>query len=113
MIFISLNSKNSLTTKNIKKDIYVRHFFITIEKFNIFDLQLPSSFCSLYHDKILRFLTITYIIITTIDSKIKKINKLFYDKKYRERISNKIKYHYSNKTLLNYTIQMVNRMKNI
>ena len=98
-----LNSKNSLTTKNIKKDIYVRHFFITIEKFNIFDLQLPSSFCSLYHDKILRFLTITYIIITTIDSKIKKINKLFYDKKYRERISNKIKYHYSNKTLLNYT----------
>ena len=98
-----LDCKKSVTIKNSTKDIYVRHFFINIEKFNIFDLQLPSSFWSIYHDKILRFLTITYIIITTIDSKIKTINKLFYYKKYRERISNKIKYHYSNKTLLNYT----------
>ncbi|MDB4028597.1 nucleotidyltransferase family protein, partial [Flavobacteriaceae bacterium] len=39
-----LNCKSSLTTKNIKKDIYVKHFFMTIEKFNIFDLQIPSSF---------------------------------------------------------------------
>jgi len=97
-----LNCKSSLKIKNSRKDIYVKHFFMTIEKFNIFDLRLPSSFWSIYHDKILRFLTITYIIITTIDSKIKTINKLFYYKKYRERISNKIKYHYSNKTLLNY-----------
>ena len=97
-----LDCKKSVTIKNSTKDIYVRHFFINIEKFNIFDVKITSSFWSLYHDKILRFLTITYIIITTIDSKIKKINKLFYDKKYRERISNKIKYHYSNKTLSNY-----------
>ena len=97
-----LDCKKSLTINNIKKDIFKKHFFLTIEKFNIFDLQLPYSFWGIYHDKILRFLTITYIIITTIDSKIKTINKLFYYKKYRERISNKIKYHYSNKTLSNY-----------
>ena len=53
-----LDCKNSLTINNIKKDIFKKHFFITIEKFNIFNLQLPSSFWSIYHDKILRFLTI-------------------------------------------------------
>ena len=95
-----LDCKNSLTIKNSTKDIYVKHFFITIEKFNIFDLQIPSSFWSLYHDKILRFLTIAFLIITTIDSKIIKINKLFYDKKYRKRVSNKISVHYHSKTLL-------------
>ena len=55
-----LDCKKSLTINNIKKDIFKKHFFITIAKFNIFDLQIPSSFWSLYHDKILRFLTITY-----------------------------------------------------
>jgi len=95
-----LNCKNSLTTKNIKKDIYVRHFFITIEKFNIFNVEIPSSFWSLYHDKILRFLTIAFLIITTIDSKVKTINKLFFDNKYRERVSEKVCFHYNNKTLL-------------
>ena len=92
--------QNSLIIKNSTKDIYVRHFFKTIEKFNIFGLQMPSSFCSLYHDKILRFLTIAFFIITTIDSKIIKINKLFYEKKYRKRVSNKISVHYHSKTLL-------------
>ena len=94
--------QNSLIIKNSTKDIYVRHFFTTIEKFNIFDLRMPSSFCSLYYDKILRFLTIAFFIITTIDSKIIKINKLFYDKKYRKRVSNKISIHYQSKTLLNW-----------
>jgi hypothetical protein len=94
--------QNSLVIKNSTKDIYIRHFFKTIEKFNIFDLQVPSSFCSLYYDKILRFLTISFFIITTIDSKIIKINKLFYDKKYRKRALNKIRIHYHHKTLLNY-----------
>ena len=94
--------QNSLVIKNSTKDIYIRHFFKTIEKFNIFDLQVPSSFCSLYYDKILRFLTISFFIITTIDSKIIKINKLFYDKKYRKRVSNKISVHYHSKTLLNW-----------
>ena len=50
-----LDCKNSLTIKNIKKDIFKKHFFITIEKFNIFDLQLPSSFWSIYHDKSYEF----------------------------------------------------------
>ena len=48
-----LDCKKSLTIKNSRKDIYVKHFFITIEKFNIFNLQLPSSFWSIYHDKML------------------------------------------------------------
>ena len=33
-----LDCKNSLTIKNIKKDIYIKHFFITIDKFKIFDI---------------------------------------------------------------------------
>ena len=94
-----LNCKKSVI-KNSTKDIYVKHFFMTIEKFNIFNLRLPSSFWSIYHDKILRFLTIAFLIITTIDSKVKTINKLFYDKKYRKRVSNKISVHYHSKTLL-------------
>ena len=95
-----LYCKNSLIIKNSTKDIYVRHFFITIEKFNIFNVEIPSSFWSLYHDKILRFLTIAFLIITTIDSKVKTINKLFFDNKYRERVSEKVCFHYNNKTLL-------------
>ncbi len=53
-----LDCKKSLTINNIKKDIFKKHFFITIAKFKIFELEIPSSFWSLYHDKILRFLTI-------------------------------------------------------
>ena len=95
-----LSCKKALTIKNCTKDIYVKHFFLTIAKFNIFDLQIPSSFWSLYYDTFLRFLTISFIIITTIDSKFKTINKLFYDKTYRKRVSNKISAHYHSKTVL-------------
>ena len=35
-----LDCKKSLTINNIKKDIFKKHFFITIEKFNIFELQI-------------------------------------------------------------------------
>ena len=35
-----LNCKSSLTTQNIKKDMFKKHFFMTIEKFNIF--EMPS-----------------------------------------------------------------------
>ena len=59
-----LNCKNSLTIKNGTKDIYVRHFFLTIAKFNIFDLQIPSSTVSLYYDKCLRgLITLYYMLI--------------------------------------------------
>ena len=46
MIFISSMCKKSLTIKNSRKDIYVKHFFMTIEKFNIFD-SVPYSFWSI------------------------------------------------------------------
>ena len=95
-----LSCKKALTIKNCTKDIYVKHFFLTIAKFNIFDILIISSFWCLYYDTFLRFLTISFIIITTIDSKFKKINKLFYDKTYRKRVSNKVSVHYHSKTVL-------------
>ena len=101
-----LDCKDSLTINNIKNDIYVKHFFITIAKFNIFNLQLPSSFWSPYHDKILRFLTIaSFKILTVIErysNKILILIQLLFNIELRKRALNKIRIHYSNKTLLNY-----------
>jgi hypothetical protein len=97
-----LDCKKNVTIKNTTKDIYVRHFFMTIEKFNIFNLQLPSSFWSLYHDKILRFLMFIFIKILTIISKCSILIQLFFNNELRKRALNKIRIHYSNKTLLNY-----------
>jgi hypothetical protein len=97
-----LNCKSSLTTKSIKKDIYVKHFFMTIEKFNIFNLQLPSSFWSLYHDKILWFLMFIFIKILTIISKCSILIQLLYNNELRTRALNKIRIHCPNKTLLVY-----------
>ena len=96
-----LDCKKSLTINNIKKDIFKKHFFLTIEKFNIFDLQLPYSFWSLCHDKCLR-------VLITLYSKLIFKNKYFVlillpcNKSLRKRALNKIRIHYSNKTLLNY-----------
>ena len=38
-----LDCKNSLTVKNIKKDIFIKHFFITIDKFKIFDIHIKTT----------------------------------------------------------------------
>jgi len=97
-----LDCKNSLTINNIKKDIFKKHFFATIAKFKIFDVQITSSFWGLYYDTFLRFLTISFKIITTIDSKVTIIIQLFFNNELRKRALNKIIYHYSNKTFLNY-----------
>jgi len=98
-----LNCKNSLTINNIKKDIYVKHFFISIEKFNIFDLQIPSSFWSPYHDKFSRILTNSFFIITKIDTKVTILIQLLCNNELRKRALNKIRIHYHHKTLLKYT----------
>jgi len=90
-----LDCKNSLTIKNSRKDIYVKHFFITIAKFKIFNLQLPCSFWSIYHDKILRFLIFIFI-------KILILIQLLCNIELRKRALNKIRIHYHHKTLLNY-----------
>ena len=101
-----LNCEKSLTISNIKKDIYVKHFFMTIEKFNIFDLQITSSFYGLFHDKIFRFLTIASFkilpVIERYSTKCSTIIQLFFNNELRKRALNKIRIHYSNKTLLNY-----------
>ena len=101
-----LNCKSSLTTKNFKKDIFVKHFFMTIEKFNIFKLQIKSSFWNIYHDKYLGVLMFILIkILTSIErysNKILILIQLLYNNELRKRALNKIRIHYHHKTLLNY-----------
>ena len=106
-----LNCKNSLTIKNGTKDIYVRHFFTTIAKFNIFDLQIISSFWSLCQDKCLKVLIFIFIKISTsiqkYSNKILTLAQLPCNKNLRKRGLNKITYHYANKTLLKYIYRWV------
>ena len=101
-----LDCKNSLTIKNIKKDIYVKHFFLTIAKFKIFDVQIISSFWCLYYDTFLRFLTISFLqILIIIPKYIRKCSiliQLFVNNELRKLALNKIRIHYRHKTLLNY-----------
>lgn len=97
-----LDCKKSLRIKNIKKDIFIKHFFLSIARFKIFDITLTTSLLSSCSDKLFRFLTTSFVIIVTIGNKVTKINKLFYDYKYRELVSNKITYHHSNKTILKF-----------
>jgi len=100
-----LNCKKSVI-KNSTKDIYVKHFFMTIEKFNIFNLQIPSSFWSIYQDKCLKILIFIFIkILTVIERYITKCSiliQLFFNNELRKRALNKIRIHYNHKTLLNY-----------
>ena len=101
-----LNCKKSLTINNIKKDIFKKHFFATIEKFNIFNVEIPSSFWSIYHDKILRFLIFIFIKILTVNerysNKCSILIQLLINNELRKRALNKIRIHYHHKTLLNY-----------
>jgi len=102
-----LDCKKSVTIKNSTKDIYVKHFFMTIEKFNIFNLRLPSSFWSIYQDKCLKILIFIFIKILTVieryNNKILILIQLLCNNELRKRALNKIRIHYHHKTLLNYT----------
>ena len=97
-----LDCKKSLTTKNIKKDIFIKHFFITIDKFKIFDIQIAPSLSSSYFRKLFRFLDIILKKVFRIILKLLTIIQLFNNNKLRERALNKISNNYYNKTLLNY-----------
>ena len=101
-----LDCKNSLTINNIKKDIFKKHFFVTIAKFKIFDLQITSSFWGLYYDKCIRVLIFIFIKILTViarySNKYSIIIQLFFNNELRKRALNKIRIHYHHKTLLNY-----------
>ena len=53
-----LDCKNSLTIKKIKKDIFIKHFFITIDKFKIFDIHIKTTLLNSYFDKFIKILII-------------------------------------------------------
>jgi len=101
-----LNCKKSLTIKNIKKDIFIKHFFLTIAKFKIFDITMTTTLLSSYSDKLFRFLTISFfkffIIIEQYIIKCSIIIQLFFNIELRRLALNKISVHNHHKTLLNY-----------
>ena len=66
MNIYKLDCKKSLTIKNIKKDIFIKHFFITIDKFKIFDIHIKTTLLNSYFYKFLRFLTISLVKIINV-----------------------------------------------
>ena len=96
-----LDCKNSLVVKNIKKDIFIKHFFQTIVKFKIFDINIKTTLLSSYFDKLFRFLVILHSMFFSFKIP-NTIIQLFFEKELRKHALNKISNHYYNKTLLNY-----------
>ena len=97
-----LDCKKSLTIKNIKKDIFIKYFFLTIAKFKIFDITIKTTLLSSYSDKLFRFLFILILKNFRIYKKLLIIIQLFFDNNLRRRALNKVSVHYHHKTLLNY-----------
>jgi len=64
-----LDCKNCLTIKNIKKDIFIKYFFLTISKFKIFDIQITYSFLNSYLYKCFRIFYIFYSKLLIINNK--------------------------------------------
>jgi hypothetical protein len=88
-----INCKNSMDIKNIKKDIYTKHYFLTINKFEIFDINITSTLLSSYFDKLI-------MVGRNISRKIYirsiQIVELFVNYNYRKYALNKI-INFSNK----------------
>ena len=82
-----LEYKNSLTIKNGTKDIYVRHFFTTIEKFNIFNVRIQTTWLSTCHVKLFK---IARKSVSNAYTRLKQINELFLSPAYRKYALNKI-----------------------
>jgi hypothetical protein len=97
-----LDCKNSLTMNNIKKDIFIKHFFLTIDKFKIFDIPITSILLSSYFDKLFIQLFKVFIQVENIYQKKLIIIQLLFNNELRKRALNKIRIHYHHKTLLNY-----------
>ena len=101
-----LDCKKSLMIKNVSKDIFIKHFFLTIAEFKIFDMPISSSFLSSYSDKLFKFLVIQLFKFLTIYRKIIEKNfviiQLFFNSELKGRVLTKIRFHYQHKTLLNY-----------
>ena len=58
-----LDCKNSLTIENINEDIFIKHFFLTIDKFKIFNIQIATSFMVrvLILDELFRVIRLLFI----------------------------------------------------
>ena len=97
-----LDFKNSLTIKNIKKDIFIKYFFLTIAKFKIFDIPIAFSLSRNYLDKLLIQLFKVSVHIENIYVKNLILIQLFFNSELRGRALTKIRIHYQHKTLLNY-----------
>lgn len=97
-----LDFKNSLTIKNIKKDIFIKYFFLTIAKFKIFDIPIAFSLSRNYLDKLLIQLFKVSVHIEIIYVKNLILIQLFFNSELRGRALTKIRVHYQHKTLLNY-----------
>ena len=93
-----LDCKNSLTIKTIKKNIFIKSFFLTIAKFKIFDIPITSSFLSSYSVKLFRFLVYSLKNIQNFFILI----QLFFNSELRGRALTKIRVHFQHKTLLNF-----------
>ena len=97
-----LNCKKSLTIKNISKDIFIKHFFLTIAEFKIFDIPVASSLSSNCSHRLLIQLFKVLLHNENIYVKNLILIQLFFNSELRGRALTKIRIHYQHKTLLNY-----------
>jgi hypothetical protein len=101
-----LNCEKSLIFKKNKKDIFIKHFFLTIHKFKIFDFNIVSSLSMSFTDQLFEFASIKRYKFTQISQnyipKFLTIIQVLFDIKLIERTLNKISIHYHQKTLSKY-----------
>ena len=97
-----LDCKHSLTINNIKKNIFIKHFFITINKFKIFDIQIVPDLSSYYFEKLFRFSDPLLSLVFKIITKWLMIIQLITNNDFRKYALNKLINLYQSKTLLNY-----------
>ena len=98
-----LDCKQSLSIKNIKKNIIIKHFFITIDKFKIFDINSFSNLSISFIDQLFYFISIrSFKSSIIIDNKFSVIINLFFNNILRDKALNKIIENHKNKTLLKY-----------
>ena len=98
-----LDCKQSLSLKNIKKNIIIKHFFMTIDKFKIFDINSFSNLSISFIDQLFYFISIkSFKSSIIIVNKFPVIINLFFDNIRREKATMKIIENYKNRTLLNY-----------
>ena len=98
-----LDCKKSLTIKSIKKDIFIKYFFLTIAEFKIFDVHIATSLSRNCSDKLLIQLFKFSVHIENIYVKNSIIIQLFFNSELRKRALTKVRIHYHHKTLLKYT----------